>query len=83
MTSPGTSSFAGGVIHFPSRFTRDLTASLAFRASIALPAWRSSQNPITALATSSRRMMKKSGQWRTTPERMTAISIIQGIGPQK
>ena len=28
-------------------------------------------------------MMKKSGQCRTTPDRTTATSIIQGIGPQK
>src|SRR5665648_1185283 len=28
-------------------------------------------------------MMKKSGQCPTAPERMTATSIIQGIGPQK
>ena len=28
-------------------------------------------------------MMKKSGQWRSTPDRITATSIIQGIGPQK
>ena len=27
--------------------------------------------------------MKKSGQCRTTPERITATSIIQGMGPQK
>ena len=71
------------MIHLPSRFTRALIASLAFSASMALPAWRSSQKPTMALATSSTRMMQKSGQWRTTPERMTAISIIQGIGPQK
>ena len=42
MTSPGTNSRAGGLIHAPSRMTRALIASLAFRASIALPAWRSS-----------------------------------------
>jgi len=28
-------------------------------------------------------MMKKSGQCRSTPDRITAASIIQGIGPQK
>src|SRR5664279_1361052 len=28
-------------------------------------------------------MMKKSGQWPTAPERITATSIIHGIGPQK
>ena len=83
MTSPGTSSFAGGVVHFPSRNTRALIASLAFRASMALPAWCSSQNPTTALAKSKRRMMKKSGQCWATAERITAASIIQGIGPQK
>jgi hypothetical protein len=83
MTSPGTSSRAGGLIHFPSRFTRALIASLAFRAAMALPAWRSSQNPTTALATSRSRMMKKSGQCRTTPDRITAASIIHGMGPQK
>jgi len=60
-----------------------LIASLAFSASMALPACRSSQKPIVALATSSSRMMKKLGQWRTTPKRITAASIIQGIGPQK
>ena len=57
MTSPGTSSRAGGVIHFPSRFTRAVIASLAFSAAMALPAWCSSQNPTTALATSRSRMM--------------------------
>ena len=50
---------------------------------MAFPAWRSSQNPITPLATSKSRMMKKSGQCPTTPERITAISIIHGMGPQK
>jgi hypothetical protein len=83
MTSPGTSSRAGGFVHLPSRFTRALIASFAFRAAIALPAWRSSQNPITALAKSRTRMMKKSGQCLSTPERITAASIIQGMGPQK
>ena len=83
MTSPGTSSRAAGVIHLPSRLTRALIASLAFSASMALPAWRSSQNPIVALATSNTRMMKKSGQCRTTPDSTTATSIIHGIGPQK
>ena len=62
MTSPGTRSLAGGVTHLPSRFTRALIASLAFSASMALPAWRSSQKPIVALANSSTRMMMKSGQ---------------------
>ena len=57
MTSPGTSSRAAGVIHFPSRLTRALIASLAFSAAMALPAWCSSQNPTTALASSSTRMM--------------------------
>ena len=83
MTSPGTSSRAGGVIHLPSRLTRALIASLAFSASMALPAWRSSQKPTMALATSKTRMMKKSGQCRTTPDSTTATSIIHGIGPQK
>ena len=83
MTSPGTSSRAAGVIHLPSRFTRALIASSAFRASMALPAWCSSQNPTAALATSRTRMMKKSGQCRSTPDRITAASIIHGMGPQK
>ena len=61
MTSPGTSSRAAGVIQVPSRLTRALIARFAFKASMALPAWRSSQNPTTALATSSTKMMKKSG----------------------
>jgi hypothetical protein len=30
-----------------------------------------------------KRMMKKSGQCRTTPDRITAASIIHGMGPQK
>jgi hypothetical protein len=83
ITSPGTSSRAGGVTHLPSRFTRALMASFAFRAAIALPACRSSQNPTTALAQSRIRMMPKSGQWRATADRTTAASIIQGMGPQK
>ena len=83
MTSPGTNSRAGGVIHFPSRLTRALIASLAFKAAMALPAWRSSQNPTIALETSRTRMMKKSGQCRAAADRITAASIIHGIGPQK
>ena len=83
MTSPGTSSRAGGVTHAPSRLTRAVIASLAFRASMALPAWCSSQKPTTALAISSTRMMKKSAQCPTAPDRITATSIIHGIGPQK
>ena len=83
MTSPGTSSRAAGVTHLPSRFTRALIASLAFSASIASPACRSSQKPMVAFATSSSRMMKKSGQCRTRPDSTTATSIIHGIGPQK
>ncbi len=83
ITSPGTISLAGGALHVPSRLTRAVMASWAFKASIALPACRSSQNPTTALAKSSSRMMKKSGQCRTTPDRTTATSITQGIGPQK
>ena len=42
MTSPGTSSRAGGVTRFPSRFTRVLVASLPFKVAMALPAERSS-----------------------------------------
>jgi len=34
MASPGTNSRAGGLIHFPSRFTRAFTASFAFSASM-------------------------------------------------
>jgi hypothetical protein len=83
MTSPGVKSLAGGVTHLPSRLTRALIANRAFSASMALPASRSSQKPIVALATNSTKIMKKSGQWRTTAERTTATSIIQGIGPQK
>ena len=83
ITSPGASSRDGGVTHVPSRLTRHLTASCAFSASMALPAWCSSQKPTMALATSSSRMMKKSGQCRSTPGKITAASIIQGIGPQK
>jgi len=60
-----------------------LIASVAFNAAMALPAWRSSQNPTTALATSKMRMITKSAQCRTTPERTTAPSIIHGMGPQK
>ena len=71
MTSPGTSSRAAGVTHLPSRLTRALIASWALRASIALPAWCSSQKPTVALAKSRTRMMKKSGQCRSTPERIT------------
>ena len=83
MTSPGTSSFAAGSVHFPSRLTLALIASCFLSAAMALPAWCSSQNPTTALEKSRSRMMKKSGQCRTTPDRITAPSIIHGIGPQK
>ena len=83
MTSPGTSSLAFGVVHLPSRLARALIASFAFSAAMALPAWCSSQNPTTAFEQSRRRIMKKSSQCRTTPERITAASIIHGIGPQK
>ena len=48
-----------------------------------LPAWCSSQNPTTALARSRTRMMPKSGQCLAIAERITAASIIHGIGPQK
>ncbi len=82
-TSPGTNSDAFGFVHFPSRKTFALTASLAFKAAMALPAWCSSQNPTTALEASRRRMMKKSSQCRTIPDRITAASIIHGMGPQK
>ena len=50
---------------------------------MAFPAWRSSQNPTKALETSSTKMMKKSGQCRAAADRITAPSIIHGIGPQK
>ena len=83
MTSPGTRSRAAGVIHWPSRFTRALIASLALSAAMALPAWCSSQNPTTALERSKTRMIKKSGQCWATAERITAASIIHGMGPQK
>ena len=83
MTSPGTSSREAGVTHLPSRLTLALIASLAFSAAMALPAWCSSQNPTTALASSSTRMMKKSGQCRSIADRITAASIIHGMGPQK
>ena len=83
MRSPGTNSLASGVIHAPSRITRALTASFAFSAPIALPAWRSSQNPIAALKNRSSSIMRKSGQCRTAADRTTATSIIHGIGPQK
>ena len=52
-------------------------------ATIALPAARSSQNPTMALVHKRTKMIKKSGQCLTTPDRTTAASIIQGIGPQK
>ena len=81
--SPGTSSRDGGVTHFPSRLTRALTASWALRASMALPAECSSVKPTVALASSRTRMMKKSGQCLRRPERITAASIIHGMGPQK
>ena len=82
-TSPGTTSRDGTVTQVPPRRTSALTASWALRASMALPAWCSSQNPTPALASSSTRMMAKSAQCRSTPDRTTATSIIQGIGPQK
>ena len=83
ITSPGTRSRAAGVSHCPSRLTRAVIASLAFSASMALPAWRSSVKPTTALEISSTRMMAKSAQCPTAPDKITAISIIHGIGPQK
>jgi len=63
-------------------FHPGLDRELRLRAEIALPAWRSSQKPTTALETSKTRMMKKSGQCRTTPDRITATSIIHGMGPR-
>ena len=50
---------------------------------MALPAECSSVKPTTAFAMSRTRMIAKSGQCRSTPDKITAISIIQGIGPQK
>ncbi len=83
MTSPGTSSRAGELTQVPSRLTLALIASVALSASMAFPAWCSSVNPTRPFAISRTRMMKKSGQCPTTPDRMTAISIIHGMGPQK
>ena len=84
MTSPGTSSRATGIDPFSVPLHTGLDRQpLALSAAMALPASRSSQKPTPALASSRRRMMKKSGQCRTTPERITATSIIHGIGPQK
>src|SRR5664280_1055320 len=83
MTSPGTSSRAGGVTHLPSRRTLASTASFALSAAMALPAWCSSQNPTMALARSRTRMMPKSGQCWARAERTTAASIIHGIGPHR
>ena len=60
-----------------------MIASCAFNAAIALPAWCSSENPTPAFATSSNRMMKKSAQCPSAADRITAASIIHGIGPQK
>src|SRR6056297_3934930 len=71
------------VAHLPSRFTRAFIASLSFKAAMAFPAWCSSQNPTTALANNSNRIMPRSGQCLSTAERIAAISIIQGMGPQK
>jgi hypothetical protein len=82
-TSPGTSSRLGMTDHLPSRLTRALSASLALRAATVLSALNSSQKPTTALTISSTRMMTRSDQWRSTPERTAATSIIHGIGPQK
>ena len=83
ITSPGTSSLAAGVTHLPSRFTFALIANFALRAAIALPAWCSSQNPTTALDTNKSEIMKKSSQCLTNADKITAPSIIHGIGPQK
>jgi hypothetical protein len=83
MTSPGTSSRAGGVTHLPSRRTLASTASLAFSAAMAFPAWCSSQNPTPALDRSRTRMIAKSGQCWASADSTTAASIIHGIGPQK
>ena len=69
--------------HFPSRFARALIAKVAFSAAMALPAWCSSQNPTIALARSRTRMMPKSGQCRAIADRITAASIIHGIGAPK
>ena len=69
---------------FPIAFHLGFDGQLGLlSAAMALPAWCSSQNPTTALDNSSSRMMKKSGQCRTTPDRITAPSIIHGMGPQK
>ena len=45
----------------------DVKSAQAFKAAMALPAWRSSQNPTTAFETNKRRMMKKSGQCPPRP----------------
>ncbi len=82
-TSPGTSRRAAKSCHFPSRSTRATGASRCRSAAIAVSALYSWKKPTPALISSMTTMMAKSSQRRVTPDSTAAISIIQGIGPQK
>ena len=50
---------------------------------MAVSALNSSKKPTPALISSITTMMARSSQRRVTPDSSAAISIIQGIGPQK
>ncbi len=81
--SPGTMSRASTSFQAPSRLTRAFSASRCFKSAMALSALNSCQKPTPALMNSMTRMIERSSQWRSRPESTAAISIIQGIGPQK
>ena len=81
--SPGTSSFAGRSVHFPSRSTFALRASFCFSSSIALLALFSCHDLTMTFTTKSAVMMTRSSQFCRNAEMTAAASIIHGMGPQK
>ncbi len=83
MISPGTSVRASTSSHFSLRSARAFSARELFKASSALEASCSSQNPNKALNSRSEVMIVKSPQSPTIKAISAAASIIHGIGPQK
>ena len=78
----GTSSRAARLTHFPSRLTLALIASVAFSAAMALLAYAPPKSD-HGVGKKQKQDDPKSGECRAAADRITAASIIQGIGPQK
>ena len=80
---PGDQPACRDLFPFAIPDTRAFGARRCFSSSIAFSALRSWKKPTNALMMSIRKMIPKSSQCWMTAERIAAISIIQGIGPQK